>query len=103
MKNPPAFPTGLIAKKIEMAGGRYEGAHVTEFAAAHEGASLRAYIAAHADVSCFDIHEHVLDMRADRATYIADATTTEEAVDAIADLKVRIADAVLRRLARGAE
>ncbi|MCA8502192.1 hypothetical protein LGN13_10850 [Burkholderia multivorans] len=44
----PAFPTGLKATRIEMAGGRYEGTHVAEFAAAAPGMTLRDYFAAKA-------------------------------------------------------
>ncbi|ESS41333.1 hypothetical protein SY91_02154 [Burkholderia cenocepacia] len=44
----PAFPTGLKATRTEMAGGKYEGTHVAEFAAAAAGMTLRDYFAAKA-------------------------------------------------------
>ncbi|MBU9461337.1 hypothetical protein KTE57_17345 [Burkholderia multivorans] len=49
----PAFPTGLKATRIEMAGGRYEGTHVAEFAAAAEGMTIRDYFAGQALIATF--------------------------------------------------
>lgn len=43
----PAFPGGLEGK-VELAGGRYDGAHVPAYRAKHEGMSLRDYFAAKA-------------------------------------------------------
>lgn len=42
-----AFPSGLKGK-CELAGGRYEGAHVPEYQANQEGMTLRDYFAAKA-------------------------------------------------------
>lgn len=64
------------------------------------GMSLRAYLAAHADVSEFDLEECVFEMRAARATYTNEPGSIVELADAIADLKVMVADAIIRRLAR---
>ncbi|UQN68043.1 hypothetical protein L0Z11_10030 [Burkholderia multivorans] len=49
----PAFPTGLKATRIEMAGGRYEGTHVAEYAAAAPGMTLRDYFAGQALVATY--------------------------------------------------
>jgi hypothetical protein len=60
--------------------------------------SLRATLAAHADIGCFAIWDHVQEMRSERATYTNEEASTQEILDAIADLKVRQADALIRRL-----
>ncbi|MFM0432317.1 hypothetical protein PQQ75_25125 [Paraburkholderia aspalathi] len=65
------------------------------------GMTLRAYLAAHADVSEFDLEECIFEMRAGRATYTNEPASIVEVADAIADLKVMLADAIIRRLARG--
>ncbi|CAE6899834.1 hypothetical protein [Paraburkholderia domus] len=67
----------------------------------HSGMTLRAYLAAHADVSEFDIDEVIFEMRSARATYTPEPASLVELADAIADLKVTLADAIIRRLARG--
>lgn len=72
-----------------------------KYNASQPGMTLRAYLAAHADVSEFDLATHVFEMRSDRATYTDEPATTAELADAIADLKVLQADALIRRLTRG--
>jgi hypothetical protein len=84
----PAF-----ARPMGSAPGKYN--------ASQPGMTLRAYLAAHADVSEFDLPTHVFEMRSDRATYTSEPASPAEIADAIADLKVMQADALLRRLARG--
>lgn len=61
-----------------------------------QGMTLRDYFAAHVNISDFSVLDHVLDMRAARATYISDDPSTDEIADAIADLKFKVADAMLR-------
>ncbi|NPT59708.1 hypothetical protein [Paraburkholderia elongata] len=65
------------------------------------GMTLRAYFAAHADISEFDIDEHVFEVRSARATYTSEPASPMEIAEAVADLKVMLADALIRRLARG--
>lgn len=88
----PAFP---VADPMQL-----DPANVKEMKRLAEGMPLRAYLAAHADVSEFDLGEHVLEMRAARATYSSEPMSAAETAEAIADLKVMQADALIRRLAR---
>jgi hypothetical protein len=44
----PAFPEGLHAANVELAGGRYDGAYVSRYEQIDSGMSLRDYFAAKA-------------------------------------------------------
>jgi len=60
--------------------------------------SLRDFFANHADISQFNLSDHIFEMRAARATYTDEAPTSMEIADAVADLKAMVADALIRRL-----
>ncbi|MDR9051735.1 hypothetical protein [Burkholderia multivorans] len=93
----PAFPTGLKATRIEMAGGRYEGTHVAEYAAAAPGITLRDYFAAKA------LQGLLADPSTNTAINSTDRDFIEREQQKFADLTARaayrMADAMLR--ARG--
>jgi hypothetical protein len=60
------------------------------------GMSLRDYFAENADLSQFNPLAHALDMRSAQTTYTTDEPSLDEVIAAIADLKFKIADAMLR-------
>jgi hypothetical protein len=95
----PAFPTGLKATRIEMAGGRYEGTHVAEYAAAAPGMTLRDYFAAKALTGL--LSEHLREGETASSIYCTPNFNDEHSKigDRIAAAAYVLADAMLR--ARG--
>lgn len=65
-----------------------------------DGMTLLDFFAAHANTDDFSVRDHVQEMRAEHATYTSQEASAEEIAAAIADLKYKVAEAMIKRRAR---